>query len=213
MPHSENICHDCNIEMTERLFNRHSVFYCESCGNYKTANRTDNCDHDYEPILFVQSDGSEVVKKWCKKCNMVTNALPKASFDLSKLRKRVYANYTDWYYDWLDNDNIDYKNFINALKEKQHEFIGMPDEISAMSRLMVYDEYIHSDEWKVKRNKILTRDDYECQICSVDATDVHHLSYAHFKREYDFELISLCKPCHINRYHPWKKYLLDNNAF
>lgn len=60
-----------------------------------------------------------------------------------------------------------------------------------------YDEYIHSDLWARRREKILIRDCYKCQAClSNKATQVHHLTYKNIRNEFAFELISVCNACH-----------------
>lgn len=60
-----------------------------------------------------------------------------------------------------------------------------------------YKRYMSSPEWKFLRVQILARDKQVCQGCLLaTATDVHHRTYEHFGKEFAFELISLCKPCH-----------------
>lgn len=63
--------------------------------------------------------------------------------------------------------------------------------------LIEHDAYLATDEWKKKREAILERDGGICRGClRRPATQVHHLTYAHWKNELAFELISLCKLCH-----------------
>lgn len=73
------------------------------------------------------------------------------------------------------------------------------------------EEFYNSDAWKHKREIILRRDGYKCQLCkrygrNESATVVHH------KIEYEDDpslglvnsnLISLCDGCH-NKVHPEK---------
>jgi 5-methylcytosine-specific restriction endonuclease McrA len=59
-----------------------------------------------------------------------------------------------------------------------------------------YREYLQSDEWIEKRDRILKRDKYQCQKCHAPARDVHHLTYARVRRERDEDLISVCRNCH-----------------
>lgn len=60
-----------------------------------------------------------------------------------------------------------------------------------------YKRYMEGPEWKFTRTKILGRDKQVCQGCLLGvATEVHHLSYNNFGKEFAFELISLCRPCH-----------------
>ena len=69
-----------------------------------------------------------------------------------------------------------------------------------------YEELLTRDEWKVKREEILERDNYECQYChSRNRTlQVHHkyyLKYPNGRKVYPWEypnkaLITLCDKCH-----------------
>lgn len=63
-----------------------------------------------------------------------------------------------------------------------------------------YNDYMLSDVWKAKRNKVLIRDNYQCQLCKTKLTTftahVHHKSYKYFGNEPLHHLITLCKPCH-----------------
>lgn len=57
-------------------------------------------------------------------------------------------------------------------------------------------------EWQRKKNKILERDNYTCQICGDNQgiMQVHHITYRHCNGKaynaWDSELITLCKDCH-----------------
>ena len=65
-----------------------------------------------------------------------------------------------------------------------------------------HSEYLKTDKWKSIRLKVLKRDDYLCQCClEATATEVHHLSYAHWKDEWMHELMSVCYNCHHNKIH------------
>jgi len=58
--------------------------------------------------------------------------------------------------------------------------------------------------WKVKRVKILKRDEYMCRECkrygkTTEATTVHHVKPIEERHDLGYSsknLISLCKPCH-----------------
>ena len=70
------------------------------------------------------------------------------------------------------------------------------DERWAGKRL-AYDAYLASEAWRAKRAEALRRDKGVCQGCRArQATQVHHLTYAHLGDELLFELISVCDDCH-----------------
>lgn len=68
--------------------------------------------------------------------------------------------------------------------------------------------FLHREHWKHKRNMILRRDSYTCQLCkrygkTTVAKHVHHIFPWEFYPQYTYEnwnLISLCQQCH-NRMH------------
>lgn len=64
-------------------------------------------------------------------------------------------------------------------------------------RSAAYDDYLRSPEWKRRAAKIMQRAAGTCEGClSRPATCVHHLTYDHIYREFAFELVALCNPCH-----------------
>lgn len=72
-------------------------------------------------------------------------------------------------------------------------------------------EFYESRKWKRKRQQILRRDGYMCQICKRygrmrEATEVHHIQHLEDRPDLAFNndnLISLCRSCH-NAQHPEK---------
>lgn len=60
-----------------------------------------------------------------------------------------------------------------------------------------YDDYLKSDEWRARRILVLKRSGGVCEGCGLaEATQVHHLTYRHAKREFLFELVAVCEDCH-----------------
>ena len=60
-----------------------------------------------------------------------------------------------------------------------------------------YDEYLRSDAWAKRRSLVLKRARNICEGCGEKpATEVHHLTYEHVSKEFLFELVALCEPCH-----------------
>jgi len=65
------------------------------------------------------------------------------------------------------------------------------------SQYIDYNEYINSDKWRDRRNKILKRDGFVCQRCKAwKNLQVHHLTYDRLGFENDLDLVTLCKSCH-----------------
>ena len=60
-------------------------------------------------------------------------------------------------------------------------------------------EYYRSPKWKDRRGKVLRRDGYVCQACQQNAaSEVHHLTYSHWRNEPLFDLVAVCHSCHEN---------------
>jgi hypothetical protein len=64
-----------------------------------------------------------------------------------------------------------------------------------------YGEYLESEEWKSKREKVFKRAVSICEGCLESPAEVvHHITYKNVGNEFLFELIALCHECH-DRYH------------
>lgn len=69
----------------------------------------------------------------------------------------------------------------------------------------LYRKYIRHNDWKVKRNRRMKKDDGLCQMCLLggrerEATEVHHRTYKRIFHERMADLVSLCRSCH-EHYH------------
>jgi hypothetical protein len=61
----------------------------------------------------------------------------------------------------------------------------------------LYADYLKSQQWADKRDRVLRRASYHCEGCAQrPAVDVHHLTYEHVTQEFLFELVALCRECH-----------------
>lgn len=76
-----------------------------------------------------------------------------------------------------------------------------------------YREYLQSEKWKKKRQKVLKRDNFECQYrvwiffkCkSKKKLQVHHKTYKRVFRERMSDLVTLCEKCHKKEHKKIKK--------
>ena len=60
-----------------------------------------------------------------------------------------------------------------------------------------HDDYLRTPEWRAKRQRVLERCGGLCEGCrEARATQVHHLSYEHWKCELLWELVAVCDACH-----------------
>ncbi len=64
-----------------------------------------------------------------------------------------------------------------------------------------YEEYLESENWKIRSEFRKELDGYTCVLCgSIKSLEVHHRNYRNLYREKLGDLITLCKNCHRN-YH------------
>jgi len=92
--------------------------------------------------------------------------------------------------------------FSNAFDRAIDRVSEQIDKKRSSERKQEYEEYLRSDYWRIRRERVLVRDNYLCQGCLKNrAEHVHHLSYNHIFNELYFELISLCRECHDKCHH------------
>lgn len=78
-------------------------------------------------------------------------------------------------------------------------------------RIMKYDQYLRTPEWKQKKANRLAFDNWQCGICHKpieegDRYETHHLRYNRLGHEdVETDLISLCPSCHQRFHSFWEK--------
>jgi hypothetical protein len=99
--------------------------------------------------------------------------------------------------------NIDLKAIENrnlTLANEKNEFVSKFLDYKfnkGNTEITDTDPYYSSDEWMKRRELVLKRDENICQSClNRPATQVHHLTYSHFRNEPLFDLVAICQPCH-----------------
>ena len=64
----------------------------------------------------------------------------------------------------------------------------------------LHDEYLATSFWHARRDAVLARDRHTCQAalagCRGEASQAHHLTYAHWRNEPLYDLIAVCRWCH-----------------
>jgi 5-methylcytosine-specific restriction endonuclease McrA len=77
----------------------------------------------------------------------------------------------------------------------------------------VYNAYLKTKEWREKRERVLQRANGQCEGCGIRrATQVHHLTYDHLRKEFLFELVAICDDCH-KRLHDRQQEQLHQEDF
>ena len=182
----------CGNTLKYREFTYYIVEYCEICHYFRINDKI--CGHDKIdkiPVKFKVGEGIYQIRLFCHKCKILESKSQKQSgYNLSKMEEKTLESFDNYRMLIHKNESIEFNRLIESLRGKKIKTIRE-----------VYTTYIKSDAWKEKRNFVLIRDQNICQICGAKAMDIHHLTYAHLENEYLFELISLCRDCHMNKYH------------
>lgn len=64
-----------------------------------------------------------------------------------------------------------------------------------------YREYLRSDKWRRKREKVMERARGRCEVCRINrATQVHHKTYERVYREPMSDLVAICESCHLDEH-------------
>jgi 5-methylcytosine-specific restriction endonuclease McrA len=170
------------------------LFICSVC-NYETVEYPSACcfHPQNEPVLFYKHEtdrhtqpDSYTIYHQCKSCGRKNgSALKKANFNKAELS----------YFD---------KSILEKTEKLKLEF---REQLKEMEIRRVekrrdtfwddYNQYLKSDEWKLKRKLVLQRDNNLCQSClNSTAYEVHHTVGIFRKNEPLFTLVSVCNSCH-----------------
>lgn len=89
--------------------------------------------------------------------------------------------------------------------EELHTSGGRLLVVAALQSLP-YHEYLLTNWWKWRRNEAMRASRWQCQWkpCHERAHDVHHLNYDNIGMEPPEDLLTLCRPHHINFHKNWK---------
>lgn len=181
---------NCGIPYLRKTFSKEgcAIYWCPECfSQYADFNI---CQHEFKPVVYITENGKRSLRETCINCFQRKDRSKMSLYDLSKIPIR---------------NNEKYHEFVKENQEPRRKFqqeLGQKQSHATLQRFRdTYSDYINSTEWKNKRNKVMKRDNYTCQICASPAKDVHHLTYQNFRNEYLFELVALCRSCHLNVYH------------
>ncbi len=82
------------------------------------------------------------------------------------------------------------------VEERRAELLVRQARISQL-RKMPFEEYRLTPEWRSRRNRVLLRAGYKCELCYLcGQLDVHHRTYERYGEESPSDLIALCRSCH-----------------
>lgn len=103
-------------------------------------------------------------------------------------------------------ENIDrLRDWDDALAENFGNHINLETQAERAKERQAFfaehDKYLATQAWRTRRRLVMARARNMCEGCGIkDATQVHHLSYEHWKEEFLWELVAVCDECH-ERFH------------
>ncbi len=139
--------------------------------------------------------GTFQIREQCLDCGeALGNAKARGNYDLNALRP-------------FDEEFFEEQNLLRDLESRTKW------EQRASDRRTKYQRYLSSTEWKTKRDLVMLRAANRCEGCQVErATEVHHLTYEHIYQEFLWELVAVCRKCHMKVHVRYNDSARDNNG-
>lgn len=100
---------------------------------------------------------------------------------------------------WTDDIETPKRCPILEERYQRCRITGIPISNHRLQQLntMDYQEYLRTDEWKVRRDEMLERAGESCQVCNrSNRLEVHHRTYERRGNEAPEDLTVLCQECH-----------------
>lgn len=92
-----------------------------------------------------------------------------------------------------------------------HQYETGWDRIEHVDSVDDYSDYLRSNGWMQKREYVLRRAGYRCQVCNrEDRLEVHHRTYDRLGHEHPTDLTVLCRRCH-QAFHSTGQPVVDGN--
>ena len=145
------------------------------------------CQHKkLQKVLRTVKGGSKQLVKQCLDCGTQIGS----AFSQKNLPEEPGV----WNGDLARKYDTQRKATLQSIREKHFE---KQQRVSGNFSQLYY-EHMKSEKWLQMRVKIFRRANNICEGClEKPARDVHHLSYAHLSDELMFELVALCRECHV----------------
>jgi hypothetical protein len=180
-------CNSSNIEYKTNEFQK--GYYCNDCDHIFThqIDYGSCCGWTDVQTMKIATANGFSYRNICQNCYTLISVLKKTDkpissyyeITLDELRKKTNS---------INRHSL-YTELMNVKTEKQKN-----KDTAFWNN---YKEYLNSQKWYNKRNKVLERDKYLCQACLKNkAIQVHHLTYERVFDEPLFDLVSICLPCH-----------------
>jgi 5-methylcytosine-specific restriction endonuclease McrA len=178
--------------------------YEEFSRDYETKNpkpiSPSDCPHNSTQLTLRRySPSNTSIVRQCCVCGKHVDNVPKRSvknpnslpdFNCT-LENEAWGRVSSWSNKYSEQLEKAKNNFKEELLEKIRS-----GEVSKIDKT-TFGTYYESPEWLRTRERILARDEYECQACGSKVECVHHLTYDRLGKENNLDLMSLCNVCHV----------------
>ena len=182
-------CNQCKSEKISLFLETkfYNVYKCPEC-TYMTNIRIKECCRETKEIVTKENRLDKLVKIYhqCINCGGANRTKP--------LKQKIYSNKIisefslEKFFQWEKNRDDENKELSLIIKQNNYD-------ISNYKKYNI--DYLNSTEWKIKREKVLVRDNNLCQECkNKPAKVVHHKTYENVYNEPLEDLIALCHECH-----------------
>ncbi|TKB53079.1 HNH endonuclease [Ferrimonas aestuarii] len=169
------------------------------------------CDHPQTELTLRKFSPSNLsVVEQCQVCGKHVRSIPKKTVldinSLSAFDENLEEQTRNIWIQWNNRlHNASKKANLEKIEEIRRKIsLGeVTDEDSS-----TFGTYYNTEEWSKTRDRILNRDEWQCQSCHKPAQCVHHIVYDRLGRENDLDLISLCHNCHdgVHAYQDTQMY-------
>ena len=149
----------------------------------------DDCTHVFRELRKrTYANGTEHYAYQCTTCGTEVEKIPKARVSIWERQRAP---------DWDDDLR---KTYWKEQSDARYRKWELEREAERVKYREQYDAYLRSPVWRDRRSRRLRKDGYRCQAqlpeCTHEATEVHHVTYAHLGCEPLWELRSVCRSCH-----------------
>jgi 5-methylcytosine-specific restriction endonuclease McrA len=161
--------------------------------------KDDACEHVEKIVVRrLNSAGKPFFTRYCSGCGVKFGShVPRVEAEAVGISPFSEEEIEAVGRDYTEERQAHLDAIVAAATERAAEYKNEADEEWQRE----YADYLRSPVWKRRAAKIMERARGVCEGCLTNqAQEVHHLTYAHVKDEFAFELVALCSSCH-RRWH------------
>lgn len=156
-----------SFQEAERYSDPNRLLYPETCPHDKRVYR-----------VYKNAGGRDEVRHQCLRCG-------ERGKPISKARQQTLGLIVAELAPCEPDDN-----------ERRSESYRQNEETRRQKWFAVYRQYLQSPAWLSVRQRVLARDQKQCQGClQEEAVEAHHLTFAHIGGEFLFELVAIGVRC------------------